>query len=154
MSSTRRNHSHPATLGLHSCQVQGETTPIQPLYDFTLVNHKEKPLPSSDSRTSLLSSTRRNHSHPATLRLHSCQVQGETTPIQSLLDFTLVKHKEKPLPSRHYDFTLVSHKEKPLPSSHSRTSLLSSTRRNHSHPSTLGLHSCQTQGETTPIQTL
>ena len=137
MSSTRRNHSHPATLGLHSCQVQGETTPIQPLYDFTLVNHKEKPLPSSHSRTSLLSSTRRNHSHPATLRLHSCQVQGETTPIQSLLDFTLVKHKEKPLPSRH-----------------SRTSLLSITRRNHSHPDTLGLHSCQSQGETTPIQTL
>ena len=136
MSSTRRNHSHPATLGLHSCQVQGETTPIQPLYDFTLVNHKEKPLPSSHSRTSLLSSTRRNHSHPATLRLHSCQVQGETTPIQSLLDFTLVKHKEKPLPSRH------------------TTSLLSVTRRNHSHPATLGLHSCQVQGETTPIHPL
>ena len=97
----------------------------------------EKPLPSSHSRTSLLSITRRNHSHPDTLGLHSCQTQGETTPIQSLLDFTLVNHKEKPLPSRH-----------------SRTSLLSNTRRNHSHPVTLGLHSCQTQGETTPIQSL
>ena len=71
--------------------------------------------------------------------------------------FLLVTDKSEVVVSGWEWFLLVIDKSEVLEcldGSGSTTSLLSVTRRNHSHPSTLGIHSCQSQGETTPIQSL